>query len=227
MNFLYVFSHPSKSVDFSYSLLEINLFQKFNFLVCSLLSRGAIGVFGPSSPITSNYIQSLCDSKEIPHIDTKQNYKQLKTSSIVNLHPYPPVLAQVYAEIVKTFAWKSFTILYEDDSTFARIKELLKMNQDFKQKHFKENILVKQLDENKTRNYRPIFMELKKIGETFFVIDCSIDILSDVLNQALQVGLMSDSHNYLIINLDLDTIDLFPYQHGGANITGVSPDYIL
>lgn len=65
-------------------------------------------------------------------------------------------------------------------------------------------------------------MNVKKSGETFFVLDCSIEILSEVLNQALQVGLMTDIYNYIITNLDLHTVDLFPYQHGGANITGVS-----
>lgn len=63
---------------------------------------------------------------------------------------------------------------------------------------------------------------MKKSGETNFIVDCSIKILNEVLKQAMQVGLMSDTHSYLITNLDLHTIDLFPYKHGGANITGVS-----
>lgn len=79
-----------------------------------------------------------------------------------------------------------------------------------------------QLDVNRTGNYRPTLTDLKRSRETNFVVDCSIGILEEVLKQALQVGLMSDTHRYIITNLDLHTLDLFPYQHGGANVTGVN-----
>ena len=42
------------------------------------------------------------------------------------------------------------------------------------------------------------------------------------MTQAQQVGLMSDPHKYIITNLDMNTLDLTPYQYGGSNITGVS-----
>lgn len=32
---------------------------------------------------------------------------------------------------------------------------------------------------------------------------------------------MSDQHQFIITSLDLHTIDLEPFQHGGTNITGV------
>lgn len=64
--------------------------------------------------------------------------------------------------------------------------------------------------------------EAKKAGETNFIIECDNASLSDILIQAQQVGLMSDSHNYIILNPDLHTLDLTPFRYGGANITGVS-----
>lgn len=76
--------------------------------------------------------------------------------------------------------------------------------------------------QQKLFHFRPALIEVKKSGETHFILDCSINILAEVLKQAMQVGLMSDYHNYIITNLDLHTVDLFPFQHGDANITGVS-----
>lgn len=45
--------------------------------------------------------------------------------------------------------------------------------------------------------------------------------------QAQQVGLMTSDYRYIVGNLDLQTMDLEPFQHGDTNITGirlVSPD---
>lgn len=36
---------------------------------------------------------------------------------------------------------------------------------------------------------------------------------------------MSDEHNYIITNPDMHTIDMEPFQYGGANITGIYYTY--
>lgn len=54
------------------------------------------------------------------------------------------------------------------------------------------------------------------------LLDCSIDILEDVLTQAQQVGIMTEQYKFIITNLDLGTVNLEPFQYGGTNITGVS-----
>lgn len=46
-------------------------------------------------------------------------------------------------------------------------------------------------------------------------------------HQAQQVGIMTGAYRYIIGNLDFQTIDLEPYQHGDTNITAfrvVSPE---
>lgn len=67
--------------------------------------------------------------------------------------------------------------------------------------------------------------EIGKIGATHFLLDCSIDTLFSILQQAQQVGLMTDKYHYIITNLDLHTLDLVPFQYGETNITGVSWEY--
>lgn len=41
------------------------------------------------------------------------------------------------------------------------------------------------------------------------------------IKKAQQVGLMTGAYRYIISDLDLQTIDLEPYQHSDANITGI------
>lgn len=37
--------------------------------VCDLFSTGVVGIFGPTTGSAADYVQSMCDSKEVPHIE--------------------------------------------------------------------------------------------------------------------------------------------------------------
>lgn len=107
-------------------------------------------------------------------------------------------------------------ILYENDESFPRINEILKIGKE------EAHVRLMQLDERGIGDFRPALLGLKRSKWTEVIIDCSLKSLPLVLEQALQVGIMADEYSYFITNLDLYTLDMFPYSHGGANLTGVS-----
>lgn len=183
---------------------------------CNLLAKGVVGIFGAVSSENSNGVQSVCDTKEIPHIETRFKVDQIRGGCQINLFPYAPVLSRVFVDIVQAWNWASFTILYETNEGLSRIGELLKIYD-----HHGYTIVVRQLDKFRSGNYRPVLKEVWRSGETHFVLDCSIEHLEDILRQAQQVGLMTHLHNYIITNLDMQTIDLNPYQYSETNITGI------
>lgn len=184
--------------------------------VCKLLKRGVIAVFGPSSPHSSLYVQSICDRKEIPHIETHCNMNMKRTNTVVNLYPFPERLAYVAVDLIKAFHWRKVIVLYENADSLARIGPLLQLSG-----HDERNVIVRQLESDVEGNYRPLLTAIKKTGEVNFIVDCSIGILEEVLRQAQQVGLMTEQYNYIITNLDMQTVDLAPFQYAGTNITGV------
>ena len=49
--------------------------------------------------------------------------------------------------------------------------------------------------------YRPLLKDVKKGGEIHIVLDCSTDKIQPFLQQAMQVGMMTAYHNYLITSL--------------------------
>lgn len=57
--------------------------------------------------------------------------------------------------------------------------------------------------------------------QKFFVLDCQIENLENILKQLQQVGLMNENYNFFLTNLDAHTENLEPYQYSGVNITGV------
>ena len=67
------------------------------FAVCHSLGQGVAALFGPNSPYTAHHVQSICDSKEIPHIETRWDYRvgPIREQYSINLFPYPPSLSKV------------------------------------------------------------------------------------------------------------------------------------
>jgi glutamate receptor, ionotropic, invertebrate len=52
-------------------------------------------------------------------------------------------------------------------------------------------------------------------------VDCSLQKLPQLLEQAQQVGIMSNDHSYIVMNPDFQTINIDAFKHGGSNITGM------
>ncbi|BET00801.1 kainate selective glutamate receptor activity [Nesidiocoris tenuis] len=186
--------------------------------VCKLMSKGVVAIVGPHSPATSNHVQSLCDTMEIPHISARWDPHQRRSSCLINLYPHPSVLAQASADIVRAWDWSGFTLLYDDSNALRRMSSMLKIADD---KGY--SIAVRQLKgkPGDEKNFRHIFQEIKHSEETNLVIEVNRNILFDVLLQAQQVGLIGADYNYIITSLDLHSIDLETFKWAGTNITGL------
>ncbi|XP_044762493.1 glutamate receptor ionotropic, kainate 2-like [Coccinella septempunctata] len=192
-----------------------NMFQASS-KACQLLEFGAITIFGPYNPDNFEAIQSVCDAKEVPVIQTRWNHRPQRDSSIMNFHPHPTQLSMAYVEIIKKFDWKQFILFYDDDESFLRLLDLMKLSHDNSYL-----IVTRQLDPDDTGVYRDQFREIADSPVNNIVIDCRLEVLQEVLRQAQQLGLMNRNYNYFITNLDFHTIDLEPFQYSNTNITGV------
>ncbi|GLV43976.1 Kainate-type ionotropic glutamate receptor subunit 1D [Carabus blaptoides fortunei] len=180
--------------------------------VCHLLRSGVAAIFGPQSAHTASHVQSICDTMEIPHLETRWDYRLRRESCLVNLYPHPTTLSKAYVDLVKAWGWKSFTIIYENNEGLVRLQELLKAHGPYE-----HPIAVRQLGEGS--DYRPLLKQIKNSAESHIVLDCSTERIYDVLKQAQQIGMMSDYHSYLITSLDMHGVDLEEFKYGGTNIT--------
>jgi hypothetical protein len=59
------------------------------------LETGLAALFGPSSSITSSHVQSICDTLEIPHVESRWDYRLVREDHSINLYPHPQALGQV------------------------------------------------------------------------------------------------------------------------------------
>ncbi|KAK9498543.1 hypothetical protein O3M35_003152 [Rhynocoris fuscipes] len=182
--------------------------------VCSLMSEGVAGIIGPKSQETSHHVQSLCDTMEIPHITTRFDANQRRSSCLINLYPHPSAISKAIADIVSAWKWDTFTILYDDYNALKKVNNILKLSDD-------KCCLVSLKQLPADENYRSVLKEVKHSGEKNLVIECSLERLYDVLIQAQQVGLVGAEYSYIVTSLDFHSIDLEPFKWGGTNITGI------
>ncbi|KRT86879.1 hypothetical protein AMK59_510 [Oryctes borbonicus] len=210
------FMAETENLGLESSIESVSAFRSYDTLsvTCHMIENGVVALFGPQSEENAHIVQSVCNNKDIPHIETRWNDNPLKLTNTLNLYPHGPTLSTALADLVEARHWDTFTIFYEDNESLARINEILKRDREL-------SIAIKQLDVNGTGIYRPILKEAWKSGHTRFIIDCHIDNLQSILEQAQQVGMMTSSYYYIITNLDLQTLHLEPYKYSNSNITGI------
>lgn len=69
---------------------------------------------------------ATCLLSQIPHLETRWDYRLRRESCLVNLYPHPSTLSKAYVDLVNAWRWKSFTIIYETNEGLVRLQELLK-----------------------------------------------------------------------------------------------------
>ncbi|XP_072745109.1 glutamate receptor ionotropic, kainate 2 isoform X2 [Anoplolepis gracilipes] len=197
------------------TVIETDLFE-VSTKVCELLKTGIVGIFGPQEKVTAEYVQSMCDTMEVPHISVRQDPGEpLQPRGLsLNLYPHVSALSRIYDQLVTEFKWKSFAILYENTDSLIRMHPLLKRCDSQGDSAFMFHL-------GEGPNYRQAIQDIKRSEIENIIIDCSYDILSEVLKQAQQVGILSEKHKVIVTSLDLQTLDLQPYQYSGVNFTGL------
>lgn len=73
----------------------------------------------------------------------------VRASTEINFYPHPPLLSKAYLDVIRTWEWKTFTVLYEDNDIFNRITSLVEDAKDYGML-----VDVKKLDASITGNYR-------------------------------------------------------------------------
>jgi glutamate receptor, ionotropic, invertebrate len=117
---------------------------QFAFQVCQLMRNGVAAILGPSSMSTAAHVQSMCDAMEIPHIDTRWESRIRRAQYTINLHPHPSSLSKAYWDVVNGWGWKTFTILYEEQTALTRLQDLMRASTLFGHK-----VIVRQLPQSK------------------------------------------------------------------------------
>lgn len=180
--------------------------------VCALLEEGVAAVFGPQSGEASAAVRSACAVLDVPHMETRWDYRVRPDNHSVNLFPHPAALGKAYLDFIKHKDWRTFAILYEENDALIRLQEILKDPLMRERK-----VVVRQFEPGV--EYRKVLKDVGKSGIKNIVLDVPIEHVHTALKHAQQVDMMSEYHNYFITSLDAHTVDMEDFQYGGTNIS--------
>uniref|UniRef100_A0A6G1SET4 Glutamate receptor 1 n=1 Tax=Aceria tosichella TaxID=561515 RepID=A0A6G1SET4_9ACAR len=95
--------------------------------VCNLLQQSLVAIFGPQSSKSSNYARSVCAALQMPHFETRWDTSLPEPMPYsINLAPLPNAQGRALRDLVVKKNWKTFAIVYSEDSSMILIQEILK-----------------------------------------------------------------------------------------------------
>ena len=100
---------------------------------------------------------------------------------------------QAIANLIRTLNWKEFVIVYENEESLVRLQEVSKLPKGFKD----VKVSFRQLYTDST-DYRPLLKQIKEENIMRIVLDCSFEKIESVLQQANEVGMITDYYSYII-----------------------------
>lgn len=135
-------------------------------------------VFGPSDEKAAVHAGNICDTMEIPFIDTR--YDVYSTIPIINMYADPSMLGQMITDLLQAAQWQSFTILYETPEWLPHLADLLGL---YDPKG--DTVSVRRIDVGlpSVKNYRNVLRDVKMSSDKCIIIECSIESLEEILKQ--------------------------------------------
>ncbi|KAG4075834.1 hypothetical protein HA402_003660 [Bradysia odoriphaga] len=199
-------------------LVERDDSLKAKTIACELISEGVIAIFGPSSPQTTKIVGSICNEYGVPHIlanwlpedevDISENHRYTR-----NFFPDNNFYAKALSQIIVDYEWKEFTLIYETGDSLERLVDILQMHdpQD-------SPITVRQLPPD-TDDYMPFLKKIKSSSDKRMIIDCTPEKVTELLKQAIILGMMEVYQSYIITSLDSHMLDFPELKSIKSNIT--------
>lgn len=122
---------------------------------------------------------SICDAKDIPYVDIYPDEIATSRLPVVNMYADQSTFVQMLSDVINASEWKSFTILYESPLWLTYISKLLELNNENK-----NEIIIRRLElEGRVKDYYPILRLLKLSSHTNILLQTSIELLPEILDQ--------------------------------------------
>ncbi|KAL1436209.1 hypothetical protein MTO96_010946 [Rhipicephalus appendiculatus] len=195
-------------------------------MACNLISSGVAAIFGPNDPMIGSHIQSLSDSLDIPHIESRLDLEPDAKDCSVNLHPDPHITGKSMRDLVQYLNWTRIAVLYQDDISLISLQELVR---PFPPKNVQYLF-------RRAENFTATLMDIKSRGIYSMIIDVRPENLTAFLRADIEaynledfqynfVNItayrMVDSENQTVRNILRDMEKFQPYGQSILNRTNV------
>lgn len=140
---------------------------------------GIQALFGPTDRVIGSHIHSICDALDIPYLESRldlnnysnNNNNQLLKEFSINLHPAQELINQALTDVIKYLNWTKLAIIYEDDYSLIKLRDLLVRSTDI-------DIIIRHADPD---TYINVLREIKSKDIHNLVIDTRPEHMAEFL----------------------------------------------
>eukprot|EP00057_Strongylocentrotus_purpuratus_P014629 XP_011669103.1 PREDICTED: glutamate receptor ionotropic, kainate 2 [Strongylocentrotus purpuratus] len=182
--------------------------------VCAQLqhANGIAAVVGPTSIDGALAVRSVCNSVDVPHVDTRRQFGGVEPlSNTISLYPHARYISSLMVDIVKHYKWKKVTVMYDEDEALERLQGVLELSSSM-------GIQLK-VERMVGSNHKALLKRIKTSGANHIVIDCRRETLPILLEQMLELQMLRSYFHYLFVSLDLYLLNMSRYTGDKVNLT--------
>uniref|UniRef100_A0A5S6QD46 Glutamate receptor n=1 Tax=Trichuris muris TaxID=70415 RepID=A0A5S6QD46_TRIMR len=214
---LAVNEHSSSTTSFKSHVLGMNGDDDIVDLIekaCSLLLTEMVAFLTTVKGSTSENVRLLCESRDVPFMMTNFDYSAKPFLNSVNLYPPPRAIGSVVASFAQHANWKSGIVFFQDDSGLIQLQDLLNLMNNKNEAMF----TAERLDASK--QFKPQLKYLKEFRKVYnIVVQADMETMRLLLDDAVQMNMLTSYYHYFFTDLDAYTVDLTAYRMHGCNIT--------
>ncbi|UXI21906.1 hypothetical protein NH340_JMT07849, partial [Sarcoptes scabiei] len=179
--------------------------------VCKQIRQGSVAIFGPSDDRLGMHVQSICDSLDIPHLESRKHNLNFGKEFSINLHPGSFAVAQSVRVLITFLNWTRVAVIYEDDMNLIGLQELTALPLAKNVQFF--------FRKSDAENFRQTLIDLREREIFTIVVDISHRNIPSFCTAILQIQMNENRYHYHFTTFDLEIFDLEDFMYNEVNIT--------
>uniref|UniRef100_A0A1A9UIH8 Glutamate receptor ionotropic, kainate 2 n=1 Tax=Glossina austeni TaxID=7395 RepID=A0A1A9UIH8_GLOAU len=181
--------------------------------VCRQLEHGVQVLFGPTDPLLAGHIQSICESFDLPHIETRIDLDTTIKEFSINLYPSQYHLNLAYRDLMVYLNWTKVAVIYEEDYGLFKQQDLMYTTADLRTEMY-----IRQASPD---TYRQILRAIRQ-KEIYKIIDLETFDLEDFKYNSVNITAfrLVDVQSQLYTDI-VEQMQKFP--HSGLDIVEGHP----
>uniref|UniRef100_A0A8C8H2T9 Glutamate receptor n=1 Tax=Oncorhynchus tshawytscha TaxID=74940 RepID=A0A8C8H2T9_ONCTS len=196
--------------------LEVDIFEllrdseyEMGETMCQILSKGVVGVLGPSaSPASNSIISNICGEKEVPYVKVAPEdilKVQFPRFTTLDLRPTNTDISLAVAGLLTFFNSTTACLICAQADCLLNLERLLRQFLISK-----ETLSVRMLDDS--QDPTPLLKEIRDDKTATIIVDANATMSHIILERASELGMLSVYYTYIFTSL-LSSALLFDAVH--------------
>lgn len=145
--------------------------------------------------ISTGIVSAISKQLKIPHFTANWlpidvDYFNGTDSFTRNMFPNANLFGNALYDIVKSFQWRTFAVIYDSSENLLRLQNAFSMTMDVNTFNKPKITFYKVPDDS--NDYKPMLKSISKLGINQVLIDCSLKNTYSLLEQSIGVNMMNE-----------------------------------